>query len=147
MEQLQFAAGWTGCLLCSMENHPDADAEALMHECSSYHFYTNQMDTVLEPYVGRLKDFIQFLEQEWGWKISYCEETQTLIADENKPACICPLAQALGTDSLSPVLCHCSEGFAQKMFSKVTGTPVGATVIRSILRGGSSCVYQVHLAL
>jgi hypothetical protein len=39
----------------------------------------------------------------------------------------------------------CSEGFAERMFSNVLGQPVQASVLRSILKGDPSCVYEVQI--
>jgi predicted ArsR family transcriptional regulator len=63
-------------------------------------------------------------------------------ADENKSYCVCPMvnrAEGIG----SSVMCNCSEGFAEKMFSAVFGHPVKAQVISSVLKGNASCKYKI----
>ena len=62
--------------------------------------------------------------------------------DENKDFCVCPLCQA---QKMPPLLCNCSEGFAERMFSNILNRPVRATVIASILRGDKSCKYEIFL--
>jgi hypothetical protein len=59
-------------------------------------------------------------------------------------ACVCPLVQQ-NIGVVSTTLCHCSEGFAERMFSAVIEKPVKATVTRSILRGDKSCVYTIQI--
>ncbi|HEY8348288.1 MAG TPA: hypothetical protein PK767_04145 [Clostridiales bacterium] len=106
------------------------------------HYTANEMDKVLEPYVGKPEEFISFIEETWGWKITFDRDAGIIIADENKPFCVCPLDDRVKC----PKLCNCSEGFAEMMFSKVFGRPVRATVKASVLRGDKSCVYEVKLA-
>jgi predicted hydrocarbon binding protein len=69
------------------------------------------------------------------------ENERIIIADENKDHCVCPMIDH--TLHNSPLMCHCSEGFAEKMFSKVTGEKANAVVISSILRGDKSCKYKI----
>jgi len=45
----------------------------------------------------------------------------------------------------STLLCDCSEGFAEKLFSAVVGKPVKAEVVASIQRGAKSCRYRISL--
>lgn len=45
----------------------------------------------------------------------------------------------------STLLCDCSEGFTEKMFSAVVGKPVKAEVVASIQRGAESCRYRITL--
>jgi hypothetical protein len=102
------------------------------------------MDELLQPYIGDLESFHSFIEKKWGWKVDYRKEENYLVADENKNYCVCPMADANRKDQL-PILCYCSEGFAELMFSKVAGCPVQATVISSIRRGGKTCKYKIEI--
>ncbi len=106
-----------------------------------HHYNANEMDKVLEPFVGKPDEFITFLEETWGWKVTFDRGNGIIIADENKPFCVCPLVDRVKC----PNLCSCSEGFAEMMFGKVFGRPVQATVKASVLRGDKSCVYEVTL--
>jgi predicted hydrocarbon binding protein len=45
----------------------------------------------------------------------------------------------------SDVICYCSEGFAERMFSRVAGVEVSAEVVSSVRRGDLSCVYRIEL--
>jgi hypothetical protein len=96
------------------------------------------------PYRGDLPGFLRFLTEKWGWKVEFYAQSQVITADENKPACVCPIVQRR-VGPVSEILCYCSEGFAGRMFSAVTGKAVTAQVVRSVLRGDASCVYRVEL--
>ncbi|HEY4786610.1 MAG TPA: hypothetical protein VIH57_11195, partial [Bacteroidales bacterium] len=67
---------------------------------------------------------------------------KTLIADENKNYCVCPISQIRKDVSIS-AMCYCSEGFAEKMFSVVAGVPAKARVVSSIRRGDERCKYKI----
>ena len=69
---------------------------------------------MLTPFKGHLDNFIEFIEEKWGWKVSYEDSNkQVLIVDEDKPFCVCPLLQK-EKEKKFPALCYCSEGFAGK---------------------------------
>lgn len=138
-----FMQAWISDLLLSISTLEDeSQCRAIVKKCSMVHYKHLNMDQVLEPYVGHVEGFIQFLEHTWGWKITYGKNGRSLLADENKDHCICPLVnQSKGIKSA--ILCYCSEGMAELMFSKVYNHPVKATVISSIHRGNSSCQYAI----
>lgn len=138
---MDFCAEWLNNLLCSMDKNCDS---CLFESCAKLHYQVNEMDKVLEKYVGDLPAFILFLEKEWGWKISLSEDGSQLLVDENKDFCVCPITQKV-EGKVSGVLCNCSEKFAEKMFSKVCQTNVVAKVRRSVLRDGKSCIYEIRL--
>ena len=100
------------------------------------------MDEILKPFINDLDKFIEFLEKEWGWKVDYSQATRTIIANENKNYCVCPMINNDGKDK-NPAICYCSEGFAEKMFSLVAGQPASANVISSIQKGDKNCIYKI----
>jgi hypothetical protein len=114
----------------------------VMKSCALVHYDNLKMDDLLKDYVGNLKKFISWIEENWGWKIEYNKELKTLIADENKSYCVCPMVNHQKESEL-PAMCYCSEGFAEKMFSTVADIPASATVVSSILRGDKSCQYKI----
>jgi hypothetical protein len=134
---------WIAQLLENMGNSLDEESiRKIIKNCSEVHYNDLGMDSILAGYSGNLEAFMKFLEVEWGWKITWDAAARTLIADENKDYCVCPLInQEKGLKS--PVLCYCSEGFAEKMFGAVTGESVTATVVSSVQRGDKSCRYKV----
>lgn len=138
---MDFCAEWLNNLLCSMDQNCDS---CLFESCAKLHYQVNEMDQILEKYVGDLPAFISFLEKEWRWKISLSEDGSQLLIDENKDFCVCPITQKV-QGKVSGVLCNCSEKFAEKMFSKVCQTNVVAKVRRSVLRDGKSCIYEISI--
>ena len=72
------------------------------------------MNDVLSPYTGNLEGFIEFLEEKWDWKIDYNKTKKTLIANENKNYCVCPIINNKNRVNKSAI-CYCSEGFAENI--------------------------------
>ena len=141
----RFVQEWTATLLGLLEKaEPGTGAETLLKECSAYHYRAAGMEALATQYRGNLAGFIEMLTEKWGWKVTVDPLGQVITADENKPDCVCPVARG-GRLPVSGVLCHCSEGFARRMFTAVTGRPTRAKVVRSVLRGGASCVYQIEI--
>lgn len=137
---------WITGLLENLNSSPltESQLRQIVKSTSIAHHQHLDMDAILSPFKGRLDDFINFLEEKWGWKVSYEDNKQVLMVDEDKPFCVCPLLRN-EKDKKYPALCYCSEGFAERMFSTVCGFPVNATVTSSIQRGDNKCVYRIEL--
>lgn len=111
-------------------------------ECADAHYRALDVDSLVSPMKGDLHAFVDFLSAKWGWKIEHDTAGRTIVADENKITCVCPLVNAgLIND---PALCDCSCAFAARMFGAVVGREVRAAIVRSILRGAESCVYEIR---
>ncbi len=141
-KEIEFISGWTGELLKTLESFEDKNN--LFKNCADYHYRWNNMKDILQKYKGNLTDFLKFLEKEWGWIISVSEDKTVLMIDENKEQCVCPVVCAMKGE-VSKIICRCSEQFAKKMFSEVVGKEVQAKVVRSLIRDGKSCVYEIRL--
>ncbi len=140
-----FPYAWVEGLLDVADRTLEAHAKVrLLKGCAAAHYQSARMAETVAPFAGDLEGFLAHLSRSWGWKISYDSSARVILADENKDHCVCPLART-GARRLSATLCHCSEGFAERMFAAVTGRAVRATVIRSVLRGDPSCVYRVEI--
>jgi predicted hydrocarbon binding protein len=136
---------WISILMASVDEHTDESlSRDLLKNCARAHYEHLKMNEFLKPYVGDLEKFIHFIEEKWGWKISYSKEEGVLIADENKNYCVCPMVNK-EKGIKSSILCYCSEGFAELMFSDVAGKQVQAKVISSIHRGQDRCQYEIKL--
>lgn len=141
----KMAQQWLVKLLENLDqNINPAELRKIIKMSAGVHFDQLKMDDLLSGYTGRLKDFIGFLEKEWGWKVDYNEATGVILADENKNYCVCPVLKGTAITA-SPAICYCSEGFAEKMFSKVAGVAVTAEVISSVRRGDKTCIYRINL--
>ena len=114
---------------------------ALM-DCAESHYRLSGIEEKLQPLIGDLTALIGFLSTDMGWRITHDPQRRTIVADENKPDCVCPLHRAGLVDH--GALCDCSRGFAERMFSRVAGHPVEAEVAQSILRGAKTCVYRIR---
>ena len=55
--------------------------------------------------------------------------------------CYCSLAGKI--KDLSPLYCHCSEGWYEKLFSSVLEKPVVAKKLRTILDGSDECIFEI----
>lgn len=140
-----FMQEWISTLLYNMDEQQDEKkSRSIMRKAAATHYSHLNMDDFLKPYEGKLDKFNAFIEKEWGWKIDYQKESGKLVADENKNYCVCPLVnQSKGVKS--GILCYCSEGFAELMFSKVAQKEVKTKVITSVLRGDDHCRYEIKL--
>jgi len=138
--------GWTANLLANLSSDMEPGKfRNLIRKNAVIHFNELKMNDMLKEYIGYPDKFIDFISEKWGWKIEFDKTAGILIADENKSYCVCPLvnqAESIG----SAVMCNCSEGFAEKMFSEVFGKPVKAEVISSVLKGDKSCKYKVTIS-
>ena len=139
-----FIQTWISNLLSNINQELDNDAKRnILKGCSIVHYENLKMNDVLSPYIGNIEGFIGFLEKEWGWKVDYNKATKTLIANENKNYCVCPMIN--NKDSINKsAICYCSEGFAEKMFSVVAGVSATASVISSVQRGDERCIYKIE---
>jgi len=118
------------------------DLGSIFKRNAEIHFNDLKMNEMLTEYVVNPEKFIAFLSENWGWKVEYNKETKTVITNVNKSYCVCRVMKQLDVIK-SSAICHCSEGFAEKMFSVVFNSPVAATVESSILRGDKNCIYKI----
>jgi predicted hydrocarbon binding protein len=142
----QLNQDWLSSLFSNLDQ--DLEEEVLrkiVKKSSIVHYNQLNLDSKLSEYMGELEKFIDFMERSWGWRIDYDKTTKTVIVDENKDYCVCPVLEHK-KGSNSATICYCSEGFAEKMFSVVTGAPVAAKVISSIRKGDKSCKYEIKIS-
>lgn len=132
---------WFIKLFESIDNLSLDTKKGIIKGCSIAHYNALNMDNVLNSYIGDVYGFIKFIEYEWNWLVEINEDEKVIYADENKPNCVCPIVEL--NSIKSSLICNCSEGFAEKMFSKILQQDVSAKVTRSVLRGNKSCVYEI----
>ena len=144
-QKLSLLQDWIASILLNVNDEFDkGSARKLIKKTAGVHFENLKMDTLLAEYKGDLDKFTVFLREKWGWKVDYDKEKRILIADENKNYWVCPIA-VHKKDKDSSAICYCSEGFAEKMFSLVSGKQAQAEVIASIRKGDTSCKYKIVL--
>jgi len=97
---------------------------------------------------GKYKDnidgFLQSIQQPSGWveTVEYDKAAGTIRIIDRSRKCSCPLVKEGATSAQQ---CHCSLGWQKETYSQILGTPVGAEVEESILRGGKRCVFRIKL--
>ena len=144
-QKLSLLQDWIASILLNVNDELDkGSARKLIKKTAGVHFENLKMDTLLAEYKGDLDKFTVFLREKWGWKVNYDMERRILIADENKNYCVCPIVNYNKDVDLSS-MCYCSEGFAEKMFTSVSGVQAHAEVIASVRRGDASCKYKIVL--
>ncbi|HPB06257.1 MAG TPA: hypothetical protein PKX60_08455 [Prolixibacteraceae bacterium] len=144
-QKLSLLQDWIASILLNVNDELDkGSARKLIKKTAGVHFENLKMDTLLAEYKGDLDKFTVFLREKSGWKVDYDKEKRILIADENKNYCVCPIA-VHSKEKDSSAMCYCSEGFAEKMFSLVSGKQAQAEVIASIRKGDTSCKYKIVL--
>jgi predicted hydrocarbon binding protein len=135
---------WIVAMLPALAEMDKEQAKRILKSGARAHFEHLDMAAKVESYRGKMDGFLDFLRGEWDWVIAYDRDRGVIEIDENKSACVCPLVPKDHPADLG-VLCYCSEGFAEKLFSAVAGTPVRAEVVASIRRGQKSCKYRIEL--
>lgn len=145
-KRLALVQEYLGELLLNMQaNLSEEENQKAIKQLAQIHYAKLNMDEFLMPYENKIDAFIEFIGKEWGWKVTYDKSTQTIVADENKRECVCPMINHK-TGIKPGALCYCSEGFSEKMFSKVAGRIATAKVISSIHRGNDRCRYEIKLS-
>ncbi|MEN6561618.1 MAG: hypothetical protein ABFD52_12665 [Acidobacteriota bacterium] len=135
---------WIAALLPQLAGGDREYAQRVLKSCAQSHYDDLGMQAVVDRFRGRMDEFLDFPRKEWGWIIDYDRGRGVVEVDENKSACVCPLVPKDHGAGLG-MLCYCSEGFAERLFSAVSGSPVRAEVVASILRGQKSCRYRIDL--
>ena len=142
-QSLSLLREWIASVLLNADIELDKEsARKLIKKTAEVHFENLKMEALLAEYKGDLDRFTVFLRDKWGWKVDYDKEKGVLIADENKNYCVCPIA-VNNKEKDSSAICYCSEGFAEKMFSMVSGKQTQAEVIASVRKGDASCKYKI----
>ena len=135
---------WIAAMLPALAEIDEVQAKRVLKSGAMAHFEHLNMAATAAGYRGRIDKFLDYLRREWDWVIEYDRDRGVIQIDENKTACVCPLISKDHPADLG-VLCSCSEGFAETLFSAVAGVPVRARVTASIRRGQKSCKYRIDL--
>ncbi|MFB3854747.1 MAG: hypothetical protein ACE148_13080 [Vicinamibacterales bacterium] len=138
------AKHWVATLLPLLAAGDPEHARSAIRRCFEPHFRSLALEPTLDKFRGNVEGFVRHLEKEWGWVVSYSPDTGVILVDENKPYCVCPVLPKERSGDLG-LLCYCSEGIAERMFSHVAGSPVHARVVASVLRGDRTCKYRIEL--
>lgn len=147
VNDLLFTRDWTRNFLDKIDESKatgnSVNMDDVMMRCASICYHNKGMESLIEKF-RNLDEFFHFLIHEWNWILSYDQERNILLCDENKSECICPVVRACGGD-ISLSMCSCTEGMLNRIFEKAFNKKIHTTLITSVLRGGKSCVYEVRI--
>ena len=118
------------------------DDSGTLKRCASAHYKAIHMEESIKDLKGNLSGFFDFLQSKMNWIVEHDQNTRTIIANENKPDCVCPLYREGLLEN--PALCECSRGFAEEMFKYIIGKKVEASIVESVLRKGTRCIYKIN---
>ena len=120
-----------------------ADVESVSnigHRC----YQDSQWVREIPRYTGekRIESIIAYLESTLpSFIFKPAKGGFTVDLNENK--CFCPLVQSGITKN--PKLCHCTKTFDKAMYEKLLNTQVEVKILKTILSGDKSCVFEVIL--
>jgi len=98
----------------------------------------------LPAYSGKkeIQPIIAFLQKALP-DFLYQPTEKGFMVDLNESHCFCPLVQSGITKN--PNLCHCTKTFDQSMYERLLNTTVSIKILKTILKGDDSCVFEVTL--
>ena len=131
-----------GMVVILNENLDKKTLRKVIKKNATVHYNSLKMDDLMKDFEGKPELFNKFLQEKWEWKIDYDPKTNTIIANENKGQCVCPMVNK--EKGASDAICYCAEGFIEKMYTVAVGKPVKTTVISSVLRGDKNCLYKIQ---
>ena len=140
-----FATMWAMGLLRGMTEHCSAaERDACLRHCADCHYEACGRGEVAARFAGDSDGFVRFLEETFGFAIQVDHENRTILYDVNQERCICPMMEQY-QGQVPDALCECSRFFCERMFSEVLQRPVHTKLLRSYLRDGQSCQYEITI--
>ncbi len=126
------------------ENRQAKEWDACLKTCADCHYETCGRSETTAQFVGDLDGFVRFLDEKFGFAIKVNHEKGKILYDINRNFCICPTAKHPDGE-IPDSLRECSRVFCERMFSEVLQRPVHAKLLRSWLRNGKSCTYEITM--
>ncbi len=140
-----FSATWAMSLLRGVsENCSAKELDACLKNCADCHYESCGRGEITARFAGDLDGFVRFLEEKFGFLIKVDYAAGKILYDVNQNRCICPMAEHYDGE-LPKSLCECSRFFTERMFSEVLQRPVHTKLVRSWLRDGKSCLYEITI--
>ncbi len=69
---LEFSLAWQSNLLKAIDE--GKTGKEVFTYCAKYHYDKNDMNNIVENYIGDLQGFANFLSKNWGWIIKFSEQ-------------------------------------------------------------------------
>jgi hypothetical protein len=79
-----FLQDWLASLLKNMEEINPEEISGIIKKNGLFHYNVLKLDSTLSEFGNDIQKFTNFLETQWGWKITCNMDEKTIIADENK---------------------------------------------------------------
>lgn len=97
-----------------------------------------------KKFANQLEAYLAEVQKRWHAKTSYDAATQ-MVQVSFQPEikdCACPL---MGKGLVPAAACQCSVGSMRRSFATVTGHDVTVELKESLLQGGESCSFAIHV--
>lgn len=142
IKDLEFVRNWTKLLLEKAQD-PSLNVKEAIGQCSQMCYQNNNMDDKLKD-IHNVQEYVECLRSKFGWTVEFDEENDSLLCHENNTECLCPITRSCKND-ISGSMCYCTEAELVRMTERATGRKSRATVLRSFIKDGASCVYRIEL--
>lgn len=145
IDDLRLVREWTRDCIELMAGAPEgkADVHEVLLGCGSKCFERMGLPEKLGA-MKSLDEYLDFLTEEWKWKLSFDRLTGELTCDENKTECLCAVVNSCQCQ-IAPLLCSCTEGNLKRNFETAFKREVKTKLVTSLLRGGKSCIYRITI--
>ena len=102
---------------------------------------SQKLAPLLEKYKGDLKGFLALVQTAWLERAELDEKAGTLRVIGKPAPCACPLVKPGRTPAS---FCRCTLGWQEAVFSTLTGKPVTAEIVETVLGGGVRCSFLIR---
>lgn len=65
--------------------------------------------------------------------------------DKKMNYCHCPLIRKYLNEGISPTYCYCGSGWYRQLWEGIVGKPVKVDIVKSLLKGDSTCQFAIYL--
>jgi len=96
----------------------------------------------MRPKCSSIDEFCEGLNVIFGDDYGVERDGDTIIT--SYPRCYCGNLGAT-KEPISITYCHCGKGYWMAMFEHVFGQPIRVDLLQTIITGGDSCRFAIHL--
>ena len=137
---------WLKTLFEEFNDYENTDeVQRIMKKCGSNCAKDCGMHEIVAKMKEEIRDISDFTEVLATIKSNLGEGFEVVeggfIAEFGDGKCVCPLVS--GQYINSPVLCNCTRGFNESVWSNFFDRPVKVELLQTVLRGGNTCKIKV----
>lgn len=141
-----FITEWVENLMLTMDKTLDENTRVQIMEQGGRYCARKSYIPIAQKYKGDIPGLLELMKKQWADSLDYNEKTGTInITNKKATACLCPLVKGRSTLK-SGTYCYCSQGWVKEVFEIVSGKNVAVKIMKSILRGGDCCQFQITLS-